>query len=458
MKVAVAGASGFVGRALIDKIIKETSWTVVALSRSAGSYSHPRIQWVKADLFSYDQLSSALNGVNKAFYLVHSMLPSAQLDQGSFEDYDLLLADNFARASEKNNVSHVIYLGGIIPDKNNLSQHLRSRAEVETALNSKHFVTSHLRAGLIIGKDGSSFNIMYNLIGRLPVLACPSWTQNPMTPIDLRDVVNILLQVATQTPPKNQVYDIGGPNTYTYLDLLKICAQVMNKNRIFIKLPFSINFISRYWVRLFSGASKELVYPLLESLSTPMNINENRRYPFYKELTSYIDSLKSSIQNTKTKIKYTPAKYTQKFVRSVQRLKNSSKLSAEQVASLYFDWISKFLFPLIKIARDKEKIIFCLYTAKLPLIVLSQSSTSDNPNSVQFGINSGLLVSPNSVARIEFRDVIDRNFVLVAIHDFKPALPWLLYRISQAPLHAWVMSRFSAFLAKKSKAERMPTI
>jgi len=122
------------------------------------------------------EIENVLKGIDVAFYLVHSMLPSANLDQGNFADYDLLLADNFARAANLNHIKQVIYLGGLLPSNlENLSKHLESRFEVEQVFRAKNFALTAFRAGLIIGPEGSSFKIMYKLVKRLPVMICPQW-------------------------------------------------------------------------------------------------------------------------------------------------------------------------------------------------------------------------------------------------------------------------------------------
>ena len=134
-KILIAGASGFIGRALIRGLKNEEDITVVAISREEKTSPHLRLTWKKADLFSLKDISDAMEGCDQAVYLVHSMLPSASLVQGTFYDMDLILADNFARAAKMNGIKHVIYLGGLLPlEQDKLSWHLKSRLEVETCL------------------------------------------------------------------------------------------------------------------------------------------------------------------------------------------------------------------------------------------------------------------------------------------------------------------------------------
>ena len=131
------------------------------------------VHWREVDLFSISSSIEALKGVDYAVYLVHSMQPSTRLNQASFEDTDLLLADNFSRAASVCEVKQIIYLGGILPkDDKRLSKHLKSRYEVEQVLGSRDTPLTTIRAGIIIGPGGSSFKIIKKLVHNLPVMAC----------------------------------------------------------------------------------------------------------------------------------------------------------------------------------------------------------------------------------------------------------------------------------------------
>ena len=155
-KVVLAGATGFIGRWIIEVFQKD--FQIIALSRKKVKYNHNQnIQW-RVDLYSMSSTEKALEGAEIAIYLVHSMLPSTRLNQGKFEDTDLLLADNFSRAAQKNNLKQIIYIGGILPkDKHEISNHLLSRYEVEKTLGARATPLTAIRAGIIIGPGGSSF-------------------------------------------------------------------------------------------------------------------------------------------------------------------------------------------------------------------------------------------------------------------------------------------------------------
>ena len=176
--IAVAGASGFVGSHLRDFL--KGDYRFRALTRSASvaerSPDATSTEWRECDLYSLPKVTKALVGCDCGIYLVHSMAPSSRLVQGSFEDTDLLLADNFIRAAEAAGLKHVVYLSGLIPKTGEpLSPHLRSRLEVENVLRSRSVKVTVLRAGLIFGPGGSSFSLLINLVRRLPVMLMPAW-------------------------------------------------------------------------------------------------------------------------------------------------------------------------------------------------------------------------------------------------------------------------------------------
>ena len=173
-KISVAGATGFIGRWLIEDL--KSKFDIVGLSRSRMIDSDVAIEWRQIDLFSVTSTQDALKDCDYAIYLVHSMQPNARLTQGSFEDNDLIIADNFSMACEKNNLKHIVYLSGIIPSVDKLSEHLKSRREVEMVLSSRKTPLTTFRAGMVVGPDGSSFRIMEKLLRRLPCLILPAWT------------------------------------------------------------------------------------------------------------------------------------------------------------------------------------------------------------------------------------------------------------------------------------------
>ena len=160
--IVIAGATGFVGRALAPALAPTAR--VIGLSRGARTPDSVYAEWRACDLFSLLDAEHALEGADVAFYLVHSMMPSAHLTQGHFRDLDLVCADNFARAAKSRGVRQIIYLGGLVPEGGALSPHLESRLEVERALGAYGVPVTSLRAGLVIGAGGSSFAMLQRAV------------------------------------------------------------------------------------------------------------------------------------------------------------------------------------------------------------------------------------------------------------------------------------------------------
>ena len=162
-KIVLAGATGFIGRWIIEEF--QNDYQIIALSRKKVKRNpNKKIIWRTVDLYSMSSTEKALEDADIAIYLVHSMQPSTRLNQGEFEDTDLLLADNFSRAAQKNKLKQIIYLGGILPkDNHEISSHLLSRYEVEMTLGARDTPLAAIRAGIIIGPGGSSFKIVTNL-------------------------------------------------------------------------------------------------------------------------------------------------------------------------------------------------------------------------------------------------------------------------------------------------------
>ena len=210
-KIVIAGATGFIGRWIIEEFEKD--FKIIALSRKKILHQENKnVEWRKVDLYSISSSENALKGADIGIYLVHSMQPSTRLSQGKFEDTDLLLADNFSLAAQKNNLKQIIYLGGILPkDKNEISKHLSSRYEVEKTLGSRNTPLTAIRAGIIIGPGGSSFKIITSLIKNLPIMACPKWTKSKNQPIDVFDVLNIIKKSIGNKLTFNKKIEIGGP-------------------------------------------------------------------------------------------------------------------------------------------------------------------------------------------------------------------------------------------------------
>ena len=265
--VAIAGATGFVGQALIPTLLEDHR--VIGLTRSPTRAALPDgsgVEWRHCDLFNLEEVVAALEGVDYAIYLVHSMMPSAKLVQASFADMDLLLADNFARAAERNGAKRLVYVGGIRPDDAKPSAHLSSRLEVEQTLGGRATPVTAIRAGIILGPGGSSMKMMVELVRRLPAMILPSWTRSRSSPIAVDDVVRVVRRCMHEDASLNGSFDIGGPEVMSYREMMRRAAQLLKRKIPMLPVPFFSPALSRHWVALITGTSTSLVGPLVDSL------------------------------------------------------------------------------------------------------------------------------------------------------------------------------------------------
>lgn len=466
VRVAIAGASGFVGRALIAQLA--ATHDVIALARQAGGRTGPPgVEWRGCDLFNLREAERALEGADVAVYLVHSMMPSAHLTQGGFEDLDLICADNFARAADACKVRHIVYLGGLLPtSREALSRHLESRFEVEQTLASRGAAVTTLRAGLIIGAGGSSFDMMAKLVGRLPFMLGPQWTRSLTQPVALEDVVT-LLQFAIDRPDlAGRAYDIGSPDVVSYADMLRMTGSAQGKRTRVITLPIRTVRLSLLWVSAITGASQALVRPLVESLSHDMVATDGLVLQKAAGLTALPlrEALEGAVRDEALLVARARARHTPSAARatardrrvcSVQRLRVRPGQSATDVATGYVDWLPRFMRPFLRVTVDPVRNCrFYLWPLAKPLLVLSFAHDRSAPDRQLFFVTGGLLAGDASGAppRLEFRAVLSGTHVLAAVHDFVPRLPWYIYKYTQALVHLLVMKAFARHLAANADA------
>ncbi|MFO0675755.1 MAG: NAD-dependent epimerase/dehydratase family protein [Polyangiaceae bacterium] len=470
-RVVLAGASGFVGRALTANLRPDHD--VIALTRGT-SLEGTGVTTRSCDLFNLKEAEAALADADAAFYLVHSMMPSARLTQGTFDDMDLICADNFARAAKKNDVGHVTYLGGLLPphDGTSLSRHLESRLEVEKTLGAYGTPVTTLRAGLVVGAGGSSFEMMTRLVGRLPVMVGPRWLRSMTQAVALPDVVALLRFAFDHPELAGKAYDVGGPDVLSYADMLRVTGEVLGKRTRILTLPVRSVNLSLLWVSVITGASRELVRPLTESLQHDLVARDGlvlqklarlHATPLRASITQALEEEESTRrERERARTRDTspapsralaappkPARLSR--VRSVQRLPLPPGKSARWVAHEYTRWLPTFLAPFLRVEVDAtESCRFFLWPVRRPLLVLTYAPDRSADDRQLFYVTDGLLARqvPNTRPRLEFRSVLGGRFVLAAIHDFVPRLPWFIYVFTQALVHLLVMRRFGRHLER----------
>ena len=469
MRVAVVGASGFVGRALLQHLLDDPIFELTALSRNPFSLVHAaatdRFRWLGVDLHNMLELESALEGMDSAVYLVHSMLPTARLNQGNFSDFDLSLADNFARAARRVGVKHVVYLSGLIPNIPQLSDHLQSRLEVEEVLRCYVPRVTCLRTGIIVGAAGSSFTILQTLVRRLPVMICPKWTHNLCQVISLQDAVHALLLCLKNPNLQGETWDIGAEPPISYLAMMQETAKLLHLRRRFWTFPLMTMGLSKLWVRMISRAPKDLVYPLVESLKASMLVRPKARWPvlepplqdFRAAVLSVLPILRNGLPHRPHAFHLNVFSSKQSWVRSIQRLPLPAGRDAAWVAAEYLKLLPKLMPLLIRVEYDGPIVHLKLKLTGHDLLTLEYSPERSSADRQLFYVKGGILASRDNIrARFELRETLGGTACLAAVHDFRPALPWLLYRLSQAEVHRLFMYNLAVHLRKLGGVAKPP--
>jgi uncharacterized protein YbjT (DUF2867 family) len=466
-RIAIAGASGFVGRALVDALCQHHD--VIALGRSVPATSARRsVENRRCDLYDVEQAAKALEGATVAVYLVHSMLPSARLVQASFADLDLVCADNFARAASKANIAHIVYLGGLVPEHADaLSAHLRSREEVERVLGSHGARVTTLRAGMVIGAGGSSFNILLGLTRRLPWMIIPRWGSSRTQPIGLDDVVRLLAYAIEHPELGPGAYDVGCPSVLTYAAMLRETGRVLGRRVRILELPFNVPVISLLWVSAITGASLDLVLPLVESLEHEMLATRGLELQRAAGLSGapfealVEEALRvESASGARAKLRSTSATPSRprsgaNGVVSLQRFPNPRRLGSRRIAELYFAWLPAALRPLVRVrALEGGGCALSIAAWPRPLLELSLDGAASDEDRTVYRISGGALVDPSSLGRgtLEFRTVLGGSEVIALVFNFEPRLPWFVYKWTQAVAHLGVMRAFGRHLARTGSA------
>jgi uncharacterized protein YbjT (DUF2867 family) len=264
VNVLVTGVTGYVGSRLVPRLLADRH-AVRGLTRG---HRRPAlaIPLVTGDALTGQGLAEALDGIDAAFFLIHSMEHAGAAD-GAFGQREARAAENFARAADAAGVRQIIYLGGLVPAQAVPSAHLASRLAVEQALLNASPCSLAFRASIVIGAGSRSFRFLVRLIERLPVLALPAWRVNRTQPVDGRDVLEFLAASATlDARHTGRAWDIGGPDVMSYQHMLERIATVMLLDRPAIALPFNLTPVASVVAAAVAEEDPGLIEPLMESL------------------------------------------------------------------------------------------------------------------------------------------------------------------------------------------------
>ena len=261
MEILVTGAGGFVGSALAPELVGR-GHAVRAATRDPGRYRAPargRAPPVRPG--RRGQPRPALDGVEVAYYLVHSMA-----EKGEFARRDLQHARAFGRAARAAGVDRVVYLSGLGDQREGLSEHLASRRAVEDALASTGPELTVLRAAIVLGRGGASFEMLVQLVRRLPVMLCPRWVETASQPIALADAVGYLADAAQTEATRGQRLEIGGPEVLTYREMMLRFARLEGRRRLIVTVPLFTPGLSSRWIGLVTDVPAAVARPLAEGL------------------------------------------------------------------------------------------------------------------------------------------------------------------------------------------------
>ncbi len=276
--ILLTGATGYVGGRLGLQLIAK-GYRVRCLVRNAQKLrsrvwaNHERVEIVEQDLNDPSGLVEAIEGCHAAYYLIHSMEAAGS----AYAERDRRMAENFSRAAAHAGVERIIYLGGLGEQGKDLSQHLTSRREVESALRAGGVPLTVLRAAMIIGSGSASFEILRYLVERLPVMVTPRWVQTESQPIAIRNVLGYLVNALDVPETTGQILDIGGSEVLTYRRMMDIMAEELGLGpRFVIPVPVLTPKLSSLWIHLVTPLSARIARPLAEGLRNRVVCREDR--------------------------------------------------------------------------------------------------------------------------------------------------------------------------------------
>ena len=267
--ILVTGATGFVGRHLVPALVAE-GHDVRAMTRDPDTYDGEGTA-VEGDVTTPSTLGPALDGVDIAYYLVHS------LDEEDFEETEARSARAFGDAAGEAGVRQLVFLGGLGPDDaDELSVHLRSRRAVESLLGEGGVPVTVLRAAVIVGDGGISWEITRQLVENLPAMVVPQWAMTKTQPIALDDVVRYLVGVAGSEAAIGEVFEIGGPEALTYLEMLQGASEVMNgRRKIIAPVPMLTPGLSSHWISFVTDVDATTGRNLIDSMGVEVVVTDD---------------------------------------------------------------------------------------------------------------------------------------------------------------------------------------
>ncbi|WKL49671.1 SDR family oxidoreductase [Flavobacterium pectinovorum] len=275
MKILLTGATGYIGKRLLPILI-EQGHDVICVVRDKNRFYYPEkfeknCQVIEVDFLNPETLVNIPNDIDAAYYLIHSMSGSAS----NYNELESISANYFLERINNTNVKQIIYLSGIVNDKS-LSKHLSSRKAVEEILMAGSISTTTLRAGIIVGSGSASFEIIRDLVDKLPLMITPKWLNTKCQPIAISDVLEFLTKSLLNPVTHNQSFDIGGPDILTYKEMLLQFAKAKKLKRYIFTIPVMTPKLSSYWLYFVTSTSYKLASALVSSMKVEVICKDNR--------------------------------------------------------------------------------------------------------------------------------------------------------------------------------------
>ncbi len=298
----VTGATGYIGGRLIVELLKH-GYRVRILARNADRLKyHPWIDQVEVsegDAHNTDVLEEAMIGIDVAYYLLHALM-----SKDDFEQEEREMAEGFGKAAKASGVKRIVYLGGIIAPNEVMSPHLQARAETGEILRNSGVAAIELRAGVVIGSGSASFEMLRYLTERLPIMTVPKWVNVRIQPIAVRDVLRYLVGAASIDPSVSGVFDIGGPEIFTYKEMMQQYAEAAGlPRRIIIPVPVLTPRLSSGWVGLVTPVPYTLAKRLVASLKNEVVAADDKIRKLIPDPADGLTPFKRAVQLALTKIK-----------------------------------------------------------------------------------------------------------------------------------------------------------
>jgi len=345
MKILLTGATGYIGKRLLPLLLDHGN-EVVCCVRDKNRFYFPeqfknKIQVIEADFLDPESLKNIPDDIDAAYYLIHSMSGAS-----NYDELESISAHYFIEKINQTNAKQIIYLSGIVNDKS-LSKHLSSRKAVEDILKTAAVPLTVLRAGIIVGSGSASFEIIRDLVDKLPIMVTPKWLNTKCQPIAISDVLEFLIRSLLNPVVYNESFDIGGPDILTYKEMLLEFARLKKLQRYIYTVPVMTPKLSSYWLYFVTSTSFKLASALVSSMKVEVICGDNR-----------INNL----------LGVTPISYQQALERALKKISDDDIISSwkdSQVSGQFKGNVSQYLKVPKKgcyIDRRKRTIINREYT------------------------------------------------------------------------------------------------